>query len=89
MTRLSLINMKIPWLVSVPLMAKDLSAAATSLIIISLQSWAGSRNTSAIMGMVLFCQFWYWYPLTHCACLAFEPTCIIGLNADLKVSFGG
>lgn len=54
---------------------------------ISLQSRAGSRNMSAIVGMVLFCQFWYWYPLAHCACLAFEPTGIIGLNGDLKVSF--
>ncbi|KDQ63503.1 hypothetical protein JAAARDRAFT_119183 [Jaapia argillacea MUCL 33604] len=53
-------------------------------VTISLQSRAGSRNTSAIVGMVLFCQFWYWYPLAHCACLAFEPTGIIGLNGDLK-----
>ncbi|KAH0838230.1 26S proteasome regulatory complex non-ATPase subcomplex Rpn2 Psmd1 subunit [Lanmaoa asiatica] len=52
---------------------------------ISLQSRAGSRNTNAIVGMALFCQFWYWYPLAHCACLAFEPTAIIGLNEDLKV----
>lgn len=54
-------------------------------VTISLQSRAGSRNTSAIVGMVLFCQFWYWYPLAHCACLAFEPTAIIGLNHELKV----
>ena len=54
-------------------------------VTISLQSRAGSRNTSAIVGMALFCQFWYWYPLAHCACLAFEPTAIIGLNGDLKV----
>jgi 26S proteasome regulatory subunit N2 len=54
-------------------------------VTISLQSRAGSRNTNAIVGMVMFCQFWYWYPLAHCACLAFEPTGIIGLNADLKV----
>ncbi|KAL0951329.1 hypothetical protein HGRIS_008034 [Hohenbuehelia grisea] len=53
-------------------------------VTISLQSSAGSRNTSAIVGMVLFCQFWYWYPLAHCACLSFEPTGIIGLNGDLK-----
>ncbi|KAG9314283.1 26S proteasome regulatory complex non-ATPase subcomplex Rpn2 Psmd1 subunit [Chiua virens] len=52
---------------------------------ISLQSRAGSRNTNAIVGMALFCQFWYWYPLAHCACLAFEPTAIIGLNEELKV----
>ncbi|KAI6153672.1 26S proteasome regulatory complex non-ATPase subcomplex Rpn2 Psmd1 subunit [Pisolithus tinctorius] len=54
-------------------------------VTISLQSRAGTRNTSAIVGMTLFCQFWYWYPLAHCACLAFEPTAIIGLNEDLKV----
>lgn len=53
-------------------------------VTISLQSRAGSTNTSAIVGMVMFCQFWYWYPLAHCACLAFSPTGIIGLNGDLK-----
>ena len=53
-------------------------------VTISLQSRAGSRNTSAIVGMVLFCQFWYWYPLAHCACLAFEPTAIVGLDENLK-----
>lgn len=55
-------------------------------VIINLQSRAGSRNTSAIVGMVLFCQFWYWYPLAHCASLAFQPTGIIGIDANLEVS---
>ncbi|KAF8632597.1 hypothetical protein AX15_001802 [Amanita polypyramis BW_CC] len=54
-------------------------------VTISLQSRAGSKNTSAIVGMVMFCQFWYWYPLAHAGCLAFEPTGIIGLNEDLKI----
>ncbi|KAI0067808.1 26S proteasome regulatory complex non-ATPase subcomplex Rpn2/Psmd1 subunit [Artomyces pyxidatus] len=53
-------------------------------VTISLQSRAGTRNTSAIVGMALFCQFWYWYPLAHGACLAFEPTGIIGLTEDLQ-----
>lgn len=53
-------------------------------VTISLQSRAGSRNTNAIVGMVLFCQFWYWYPLAHCASLAFVPTGIIGLDDNLK-----
>jgi 26S proteasome regulatory subunit N2 len=48
------------------------------------QSRVESRNTSSMM--IMFCQFWYWYLLAHCACLAFEPTAIIPLNADLKVS---
>lgn len=55
-------------------------------VTISLQSRAGSQNMNAIIGMVLFCQFWYWYPLAHCVALAFDSTAIIGLNQDLKVS---
>ncbi|KAM5543956.1 hypothetical protein V8D89_002573 [Ganoderma adspersum] len=53
-------------------------------VTISLQSCAGSCNTAAIIGIVLFCQFWYWYPLAHCTCLAFEPMGIIGLDENLK-----
>jgi 26S proteasome regulatory subunit N2 len=53
-------------------------------VTISLQSRAGTKNTSAIVGMVMFCQFWYWYPLAHCASLSFQPTGIIGLTEDLK-----
>ena len=58
-------------------------------VTISLQSCAGSRNMNAIIGMALFCQFWYWYPLSHCVALAFEPTAIIGLTEDLKVCIVG
>lgn len=54
-------------------------------VTISLHSRSGGRNTSAIVGLVLFCQFWYWYPLAHGACLAFAPTAMIGLDGDLKV----
>ncbi|KZV92476.1 26S proteasome regulatory complex, non-ATPase subcomplex, Rpn2/Psmd1 subunit [Exidia glandulosa HHB12029] len=54
-------------------------------VTISLSSRTGSTNMAAVVGMALFCQFWYWFPLAHCASLAFEPTGIIGLNEDLKV----
>jgi len=37
------------------------------------------------VGLLVFCQFWYWYPLTHFLSLAFSPACIVGLNADLKM----
>ncbi|KAK7059054.1 proteasome regulatory particle base subunit [Paramarasmius palmivorus] len=66
-------------------LAQGLIDAGGRNVTINLQSRAGSNNTNAIVGMVMFCQFWYWYPLAHCACLAFEPTGIIGLNSDLKV----
>lgn len=51
----------------------------------NLQSRTGHTNMMAVVGTLVFCQFWYWYPLTHFLSLAFTPTAIIGLNADLKM----
>ncbi|RKO98605.1 hypothetical protein CXG81DRAFT_15699 [Caulochytrium protostelioides] len=52
-------------------------------VTISMQSRNGHTNMSAVVGMTLFTQFWYWYPLTHFLSLAFTPTGLIGLNAEL------
>lgn len=65
--------------------AQGLIDAGGRNVTISLQSRAGSKNMGAIVGMTLFCQFWYWYPLAQCASLAFEPTGIIGLSESLEV----
>jgi 26S proteasome regulatory subunit N2 len=48
----------------------------------------GSKNgftkmTSAI-GMALWLQHWYWFPMMHMFSLAITPTFTIGLNKDLK-----
>lgn len=45
----------------------------------------GSKSMQAIVGMTLFTQFWYWFPLAHCVSLAFEPTAVIGVTDELKV----
>ncbi|KAG7893815.1 hypothetical protein KL908_002869 [Ogataea polymorpha] len=42
-------------------------------------------NMKAIVGLTLFSQFWYWFPLTHFLSLSFSPTAIIGVTEDLKV----
>ncbi|KAJ3217761.1 proteasome regulatory particle base subunit [Dinochytrium kinnereticum] len=52
---------------------------------ISMRSPSGLPNMSAIVGMAVFTQFWYWYPLTHFLSLAFTPTAIIGVNKNLEV----
>ncbi|KAL8279340.1 hypothetical protein RQP46_008152 [Phenoliferia psychrophenolica] len=52
---------------------------------ISLGNKSGSPNMPAVVGMVLFTQFWYWFPLAHLLSLAFTPTAIIGVNKDLKI----
>lgn len=39
----------------------------------------------AVVGMLVFTQYWFWFPLAHCLALAFTPTCLITLNAQLKM----
>lgn len=51
----------------------------------SLLSRTGHTNMEAVVGMLVFCQHWFWYPLCHFLSLAFKPACIIGLNKDLKM----
>lgn len=54
-------------------------------VTISLQTKAGTPNMKAIVGMTLFSQFWYWFPLAHCLSLSFQPTGIIGLDETLQI----
>lgn len=42
-------------------------------------------NTKAIVGLTMFVQFWYWFPLAHFLSLSFSPTAIIGVTDKLKV----
>merc|ERR1711879_283665 len=52
---------------------------------IQLHSLSGHQNLPATVGLAVFTQYWYWYPLTHFMSLAFTPTTIITLNKDLKM----
>lgn len=52
---------------------------------LSLQSRTGHTNLQAVVGMLVFTQYWYWFPLAHALSLAFIPTCVIALNSDLKM----
>jgi len=49
------------------------------------QSVAGHTDMTAVVGLAVFTQYWYWHPLAHFLCLAFTPTALIGLNKDLKM----
>lgn len=55
-------------------------------VTISLQSRAGHTHMATVVGLFVFTHVWFWFPLSHFLSLAFTPTCIIGLNSDLKVS---
>lgn len=41
-------------------------------------------NVKAIVGLTLFAQSWYWFPLAHFLSLSFTPTVLIGVKEDLK-----
>jgi 26S proteasome regulatory subunit N2 len=67
-------------------MSQGIIDAGGRNVTISLQSKAGTPNMASIVGMALFCQFWYWFPLAHCLSLSFTPTAVIGLDSELRVS---
>ncbi|KAK4141340.1 armadillo-type protein [Dichotomopilus funicola] len=52
---------------------------------IGLQTQTGNLNMAGIVGMVVFTQYWYWFPFTHFLSLSFAPTSIIGLDHDLEM----
>ncbi|WWD20908.1 hypothetical protein CI109_105386 [Kwoniella shandongensis] len=52
---------------------------------LALSTRAGTLNMNAIVGMALFVQFWYWYPLAHGLGLAFTPTAVIAVDEKLRV----
>ena len=52
---------------------------------IGLQTQTGNLNMEAIVGMAVFTQYWYWFPLSHFLSLTFTPTSIIGVDQDLDI----
>jgi 26S proteasome regulatory subunit N2 len=65
------------------ILASGLIDAGGRNVTVALQSRSGHLNLSAIVGLAIFVQYWYWYPLTHFVSLAFTPTAVIGLNDQL------
>lgn len=53
--------------------------------VVSLQSRAGFMKMGAAVGVMMWLQSWYWYPLYHMLTLAFAPTMLIGLNKDFDI----
>ncbi|OQR83320.1 26S proteasome non-ATPase regulatory subunit [Achlya hypogyna] len=69
-------------------LAQGLLDAGGRNVVISLQSHNGFTKMSSVVGLALWAQHWFWYPLHHVIELAFQPTVAIGLNKDLKMPSG-
>ncbi|KAA0200315.1 hypothetical protein HAZT_HAZT001908 [Hyalella azteca] len=67
------------------ILAQGIIDAGGRNMTISLQSRTGHTNMTSVVGMFVFTQFWYWFPLAHFLSMAFTPTCLIGLNHELKM----
>lgn len=67
------------------ILAQGIVDAGGRNVSLTLQSRTGHTNMLAVVGTLVFTQYWYWFPLAHCLALAFTPTCVIALNAQLKM----
>merc|ERR1711868_120215 len=67
------------------ILAKGIIDAGGRNVTVSLQSRTGHTSMLGVVGMLIFTQYWYWFPLTHFLCLAFQPTAVIGLNSNLDM----
>lgn len=52
---------------------------------ISLSSPSGHTNLSAVAGLVIFLQYWYWYPFLNFISLSLSPTAVIAVNKNLAM----
>ena len=52
---------------------------------VGCRSPSGALRRASVVGLALFIQYWYWYPLSYFLSLVFQPAALIGLNENLDV----
>merc|ERR1719471_2779764 len=67
------------------ILAQGIIDAGGRNVTVSLQSRTGHTNMLGVVGMLVFTQYWYWFPLSHFLSLAFTPSCVIALNSELDM----
>jgi 26S proteasome regulatory subunit N2 len=70
------------------ILAVGILEAGGGNMVISMVSRAGFLKMAGAVGMLMFVQYWYWYPLMPFLSLSFNPTALIGLNEDLHMPTG-
>lgn len=61
-----------------------IDAGGRNLTISLENAHTNTLNTPGVIGLALFCQLWYWFPMAHFLLLSFAPTTVIGVTLDLK-----
>uniref|UniRef100_A0A0C9RKZ0 26S proteasome non-ATPase regulatory subunit 1 homolog n=1 Tax=Wollemia nobilis TaxID=56998 RepID=A0A0C9RKZ0_9CONI len=67
------------------ILASGILDAGGRNVTIKVLSRTKHDRMTAVIGMAVFTQFWYWYPLIYFLSLSFAPSAFIGLNYDLKM----
>jgi 26S proteasome regulatory subunit N2 len=67
------------------ILAAGILDAGGGNVVVSMQSRAGFMKMGGAVGIMMFLQHWYWYPLQPFLSLAFSPTMLIGLNKDFNM----
>lgn len=62
-----------------------LMASGGGNCVLNLYSEAGTLKIQSAIGVFLFSQYWYWFPLANFIGLAFEPTYLVGVTKGLKI----
>ncbi|KAI9916700.1 hypothetical protein PsorP6_016713 [Peronosclerospora sorghi] len=70
------------------ILAQGILDAGGRNVVISLQSHTGFTKMAAVVGLAIWAQHWFWYPLFHFLELSFQTTMAVGLNKDLKLPRG-
>ena len=67
------------------IMAQGIVDAGGRNVTIGLRARSGYPRMTAVLSMIVFTQYWYWYPLSYFVSLTFVPTAFIGLDSKLKM----
>lgn len=65
------------------IMAAGILDAGGRNLTMGCRSPSGYLRRASVVGLALFTQYWYWYPLSYFLSLAFQPAALIGLNENL------
>eukprot|EP00056_Hartaetosiga_gracilis_P005344 m.83845 g.83845 ORF g.83845 m.83845 type:complete len:957 (-) comp12136_c0_seq1:91-2961(-) len=66
-------------------MAQSILEAGGRNVTVQLVREGGQLNGPALAGMLVFTQFWFWFPFSFFLSLAFTPTALIFLNGKLEM----
>lgn len=67
------------------IMAAGILDAGGRNVTIGLRARSGYFRRTSVLGLAVFTQYWYWYPLSFFLSLSFHPTAVIGLNGQLAM----